>query len=191
MKTQHDLAALAANYHKALPGRMRQYLNNRGITDLLIDFHLLGWNGDRITIPISNPEGEIAFFKLAKDPEDNVPGPKMLASPGSYVELYGWEEVLKSPSQIIICEGEFDRLVLEAQGFIAVTSTGGAGIFRREWAAEFHAIASVYVCYDRDAAGKNGAARVGELIPHARIVELPEEVDDGGDVTDFFVRLGH
>jgi len=28
------------------------------------------------------------------------------------------------------------------------------------------------------------------MIPYAKIVELPDEVGDGGDVTDFFVRLG-
>src|SRR5207247_2881520 len=165
MKTQHDLAALAANYHKALPGRIRQYLHNRGIANLLTDCHLLGWNGDRITIPITNREEEIAFFKLAKDPEDQT-GPKMMASPGGYAELYGWEEVLKSPSQIIICEGEFDRLVLEAQGFIAVTSTGGAGVFRREWATELQKIPSLYICYDRDEAGTRGAERVASIMPH-------------------------
>ena len=111
MKTQHDLAALAANYHKALPGRIRQYLNNRGITDLLIDYHAIGWNGNRITIPIHNREGEIAFFKLARDPEDEA-SPKMMASPGAYAELYEWGVVLPQPGRIIICEGEFDRMVL-------------------------------------------------------------------------------
>src|SRR5437016_4061411 len=189
MKTQHDLAALAANYHKALPGRIRQYLNNRGITDLLIDFHLLGWNGNRITIPIYNREGEIAFFKLAKDPEDQT-GPKMMASPGGYAELYDWGALLPEPSRIIICEGEFDRMVLEANGFIAVTSTAGAGVFKKEWAKVFVNIPEVYICYDRDEAGEKGAERVAGLIPHARIVELPEEVGEGGDVTDYFVRLG-
>jgi hypothetical protein len=49
-----DLLQLDTNYHKALPGRIRRYLNERGISDLLIDFHLLGWNGQRITIPIFN-----------------------------------------------------------------------------------------------------------------------------------------
>src|SRR5207247_221374 len=39
-------------------------------------------------------------------------------------------------------------------------------------------------------AGEKGAERVASLIPHARIVELPEEVGEGGDITDFFVRLG-
>ena len=169
MKTQPELAALAANYHKALPGRIRQYLNNRGITDLLIDFHLLGWNGNRITIPIYNREEEIAFFKLARDPEDKVPGPKMLASPGSYAELYGWEEVLKSPSQIVICEGEFDRLVLESQGFIAATSTAGAGVFRKEWAREFQNIPEVYICYDRDEAGTRGRISRSCSMRHYRL----------------------
>ncbi len=185
-----DLAELALQYHRALPGRIRRYLNARGITDLLINFHLLGWNGHRITIPIRNREGKIVFFKLAKDPEDKTASPKMLATPGSSAELYGWEAVLEKPTQIVVCEGEFDRLVLEAKGFFAVTSTGGAGVFRREWAEYFQSIAEVYVCFDNDEAGRQGAERVGRLIRHARIVELPEEVGPGGDVTDFFVRLG-
>src|SRR5205814_8891092 len=82
------------------------------------------------------------------------------------------------------------RLVLEGKGFIAVTSTGGAGTFRKEWADEFKAIPNVYVCYDRDEAGERGAARVSQMMPHAKIVELPVEVGKGGDGTDFFVRLG-
>jgi DNA primase len=79
---------------------------------------------------------------------------------------------------------------LESRGFRTVTSTGGAGVFRREWAGAFQEIAKVYVCFDQDAAGTAGAKKLGRLIPHARIVELPQEVGEGGDVTDFFVRLG-
>src|SRR5207247_6637084 len=29
-----------------------------------------------------------------------------------------------------------------------------------------------------------------ELIPHARLIELPADVGESGDITDFFVRLG-
>jgi DNA primase len=180
----------AARYHEALPDRIRQYLNQRGIPDTLIDLHVLGWNGRRITIPIFNSKGELAFFKLAKDPEDQSSSPKMIAPRGSDVELYGWEEVKRKPRYIIICEGEFDRLVLEAQGFIAVTSTGGAGSFREEWAPYFRRIPHVYICYDRDEAGQRGAMKIGQMIPHAKLIELLQEVGDGGDITDFFVRLG-
>ena len=114
----------------------------------------------------------------------------MIAWPKGHLELYGRENLKDEPAQIIICEGEFDRLVLEANGFKAVTSTGGAKSFKKEWAKEFENIPDVYVCFDNDEPGKQGALRVARFIPHAKLVELPQEVGDGGDVTDFFVRLG-
>ncbi len=191
MPSAFDLFNLAAQYHRALPDRIREYLHGRGISDEVIDRRLLGWNGSRITIPVFNRKGVCASFRLAKDPNDRSDGPKMLSSRGSRVDLYGWEVLRLNPKRVIICEGEYDRLVLEANGFDAVTSTGGAGTFRKEWAAAFAAIPNVCVCFDRDQAGRNGALRIGQMIPHARIVELPEEVGESGDVTDFFARLGH
>jgi hypothetical protein len=191
MNQQQPLVDLARQYHGNLPERIRRYLNERGIPDYLIDLHLLGWNGSRITIPIFDRGGKCVFFKLAKDPEDQSDAPKMLTTPGAKAELYGWAELRARPEKVIICEGEFDRLVLEAQGFAAVTSTAGAATFREEWVRDFEEIPEVCICFDRDEAGQRGSLRVGRMIPHARLVALPEEVGEGGDVTDFFVRLGH
>jgi DNA primase len=185
-----DLRAQALEYHRNLPERIRGYLRReRGIADEVIDLHFLGWNGQRIGIPITDRNGQVVAFKFAKDPADTTNSPKMLATPGAHVELYGWERILSKPEKIIICEGEFDRLVLESQGFAAVTSTGGALTFRREWGPCFDPIPSIYVCFDNDDAGHAGAARVARMIPQARIVRWPEEIGEGGDVTDFFVRL--
>jgi DNA primase len=114
----------------------------------------------------------------------------MIAWPKGHLELYGRENLKDNPSEIIICEGEFDRLVLEANGFKAVTSTAGVRAFKKEWAKLFENIPDVYICFDNDEAGKSGAVRVTRFVPHAKIVELPEEVGPGGDVTDYFVRLG-
>jgi hypothetical protein len=147
----------AEEYHRNLPDYLRDYLSKeRGIADEIIDLHLLGWDGRRIAIPVLNRAGKFAFFKLAKDPGDPRYGPKMLATPGAHVELFGWERVLARPEQIVICEGEFHRLALESRGFAAVTSTGGAGTFRLEWAEAFHEIPRVYICFDNDAAGQTG-----------------------------------
>jgi DNA primase len=190
MTNQSNLAELGGKFHKNLPDRIREYLHGRGIPDESIDLNLLGWNGWRINIPIFDRDGKLAFFKQAKDPEDKNDGPKMIAWPKGHLELYGWENLKGEPSQIIICEGEFDRLVLEANGFKAVTATGGARAFKKDWVKEFESIPEVYICYDNDKAGKAGALRVGRLISHAKIVELPSEIGDGGDVTDYFVRLG-
>jgi DNA primase len=189
MTTPNCLLDVAIQHHESLPGRIRAYLNERGIPDQIINSNILGWNGWRITIPIYNQQGEVVFFRLAKYPDDNRPAPKMRSSPGSSVELYGWDEVLKRPGEIIICEGEFDRLVLQSQGFAAVTSTAGAATFRPEWAKMISQIENVYICFDNDQAGANGAQVVALMIPHAKVVQWPEEIGEGGDVTDFFVRL--
>jgi len=189
MNEGHTLEAARA-YHSALPIRIRGYLHRRGIPDLVIDRQLLGWNGRRITIPVVSRSGHDVQFRLAKDPDDPAPGAKMLSEPGATADLYGWETVRRNPRQLVICEGEFDRLVLESRGLPAATSTGGAGVFRDEWAEALSDIAEIYICFDRDEAGRRGAERVARLIPGARIVELPDEVGPGGDVTDFLVRLG-
>jgi len=189
MANQNNLADLARKFHNDLPERIRIYLNGRGIPNETIDLNLIGWNGWRITIPIVDSDGTVTFFKQAKDPEDKNDSPKMIAWPKGHLELYGWENLKDNASQIIICEGEFDRLVLEANGFKAVTSTGGARAFKKEWTKEFESIPEVYICFDNDEPGKNGALRVGRLIPHAKLVELPRDVGEAGDVTDFFVRL--
>src|SRR5229473_3083951 len=156
MPSTPDLFHLAAQYHRALPDRIRAYLNARGIPDEVIDRRLLGWNGVRITIPIFNRKGVCAFFRLAKDPDDKSDTPKMLSLRGSQVDLYGWEVLRLNPKRIIICEGEFDRLVLEAKGFDAVTSTGGAGTFKEQWSEAFSEISEVYICFDRDESGQRG-----------------------------------
>ena len=70
------------------------------------------------------------------------------------------------------------------------SSTGGARTFREEWAPAFSPIPEIYICYDRDDAGRSGARTVGQLIPQAKVAQLPASVGEGGDITDFFVRLG-
>src|SRR2546428_14180874 len=106
-----NLHELALHYHEILPDRIRTYLNRRGIPDALIDLHLLGWHRRRITIPIFNSSGELAFFKFAKDPEEKSSSPKMMTTRGASAELYGWEMGKGRPQYTIICEGEFDRLI--------------------------------------------------------------------------------
>lgn len=181
---------LALRYHEKLPERIRRYLEERGIPDAIQDRFLLGWNGRRITIPIYDEEGRLVSFRLARDPEQPDDGPKMLSAPGAGAELYGWEHLRTPEPALVVCEGEFDRLALEARGFASVTSTGGAGTFRRTWAEALSIVPDLYICFDRDIAGRRGARRIAALLPKARIVELPPEVGDHGDVTDYFIRLG-
>jgi DNA primase len=183
--------ALVDRYHQALPARIRAWLQDRGISENMITHAVLGWTGSALAIPIFDCAGRFAFVKFRRDPEERDPArPKYWSSPGAHADLYGWENMRARHERLVICEGELDRLCLESLGIPAVSSTGGAGVFKAEWAGAFHKIPEVYVCFDHDAAGRRGAARVARLMPHARIVSWPPEIGVGGDVTDFFVRLG-
>lgn len=181
----------AIEYHRNLPLRLYEYLNHRGILDEQIRAHLLGFDGERITIPIRDRTGGISQFRRAKDPNDAASAPKMLSSRGASAELYGWEWARMEPDRLMICEGEFDRIVLERFGFAAVTSTGGASVFKTTWAKALEEIPEIFVCLDRDAAGRRGTVKIGRCLPQAKLVRWPEEVGRGGDVTDYFIELGH
>lgn len=184
-----DLLELAVRYHEWMPLRIRGYLHERGIANFVIDRYLLGWSGWRITIPIYDRSGVVQFFKLAKDPADPGDSPALLLAPDGAAELYGWEHLEMAAEQVIICDGELTRLLLESRGYAAVTSTGGADVFRRDWAKEFARIPRVYVCFGNDDGARLAAMRIGRLIPHARIVTLPAQVGEGGGVPEFFLRL--
>src|SRR2546427_13229499 len=118
-------------YHNQLPGRIRRYLNGRGIPDPTIEQAQLGWNSERITIPVYDREGRLVLYKLGRAPDDPIDFPKMLCDPPRVrAELYGWDSLAAHPSSVMVCEGEYDRLVLEAQGFHARTGTARAPGFR-------------------------------------------------------------
>jgi hypothetical protein len=169
---------------------MRYLLTQRGLSVAVIKPYQLGWNGRRITIPVFDRHGRLAFWKLAGTPRDRTTTPKMLVWPaGTRAELYGWEHLRERQPSLVICEREFDRLCLENRGIGVVTSTGGAGTFKEEWAQALAEIPDLSLCFDHDAAGYAGARRVARLIPHAKVLTWPDAIGRGGDVTDFFLRL--
>jgi len=180
---------IAERYNRELPDEVRSYLKGRGIPATTIERQLLGWNGERITIPIFGRKNEVLGFRYAKMPADPGEPPVMLTDFG-LEELYGWETLMRTPQRVVICEGEFERLVLEAHGFAAVTSTAGAATFREEWLPYFEPVTQVFICFDRDLPGTAAAKKMQRLLPRARIVTLPPEVGLTAGITEFFGPLG-
>ncbi|MDP2939521.1 MAG: toprim domain-containing protein [Candidatus Omnitrophota bacterium] len=186
-----DLEEKAQSYHKNLPEKIKKYLNERGISDEILNKHLIGWNGQGITIPIPNRTGEIIFFKCRKDPDDISSKGKYWYDPaGAHAELYGWENII-SPKEpyLIMCEGELDRLALESKGIPAITNTSGAGTFKKEWLKELAELTGLYICYDNDERGFHGAGKRLEELPKAKMIRLPDMPDGKKkkDITDFFI----
>ena len=189
--------------HQALPDIIRRYLNDRGITDEFIARFKLGWGefyGKMwITIPIPKKDapGEYAALKLRRDPEASDEAlSKMMTWPrGASVELFDWQ-MFKGTTSLVICEGEFDCIVLLSKGIPAITSTGGCGTFKQEWVKDFTNLESVCVCYDSDDAGEKGASHTIELLKSIETlklyqIHLPMDMGAGlKDVTDYFTRYG-
>jgi predicted transcriptional regulator len=83
-------------------------------------------------------------------------------------------------------------MLTQQQGFPAVSSTGGASTFRREWVELFNQVKKVYICYDTDEAGRVGALRVASILREkAFIVRLPSPENGKVDLTDYFGKLSH
>ncbi len=190
---------LVEKCHRALPAHIRTYLQARGLTDAVIDDYKLGYGQfyrkPWITIPIKDIYGNYSFFKLRQDPalgNDKITYPK-----GAEAQVYDWENIIKPDNRVVICEGELDRLLLQSQMISAITSTHGAGTFKQEWAEKLiknQEINQVYICFDRDEAGRKGAERVAKMVEsggyETYIITLPEKVGEHGDITDYFVKVG-
>jgi hypothetical protein len=179
---------IAERYHRSLPEEISEFLKDRGIPATVMDRQLLGWNGERITIPIfGGTTREVLGFRYAKSPFDASQAPDMVGDENLGPQLYGWETLARRPHRIVVCDGELERLVLEARGFPAVTSTAGADVFLEEWADHFADIGQVFVCFSRRAAA--AARSIQRVLPGARIARLPAELGDDGTAADFFLAL--
>ncbi len=187
-------------WHNALTKEVRKYLNDRGIPDDLINRFKLGQGNVHgkpwITIPVKDLDGNYVLIKLRKLPNNNLDSPKMLVHPkGAGHYLYNIEAI-KENSELVICEGEFDCLVLLSHGIPAITSTGGCSTFKEEWLEYIKGLDKVTVSFDKDDPGKKAALElVKRLIdldsPEVFKIDLPENMKEGHkDITDFFIKEG-
>lgn len=186
---------LIQKWHDALlnaPEILNFLIHSRGSkTETLVKYKI-GWDGQRITIPIYDEHG-LCVNVRRYSPKSKGQN-KML----NYKAGYGKARLfpisnLKGKS-ILICEGEMDCLLANQLGFNAITTTGGAGTWLSAWNELFKG-KIVYICYDIDQKGKKGATRVAELLhPYAQkvyVVDLPLQEPDNADITDYFIKHGY
>ncbi len=189
----------AAMYHETMPENIREYLRSeRLLRDEDIEDYRLGYmerRGQRwITIPITDRTGSVLFMKLRQDPFNPAEGQEKYKSSGGEASIFNAQILNDKPSALVICEGEFDCLVLRGVGIPAICSTAGAATFKDEWVAQLGFVRELYVLLDNDEAGRNGAdsliAKLKVAHPNISILQvtLPPEVGEHGDVTDFFSK---
>lgn len=210
-------------YHEALEDNieaLRYLIHDRGLSTETISRHQLGWAdgtmgatlGKRfdkgllistglvkesghdslmncITIPyhVSGNAVQIRGRKLNGEPKYQTPS-------GNKARLFNSDLALSSDAtEVVVCEGEFDAMVLEQIGFHAV-GVPGAQSWQENWNGYFREAKRIYVVFDADEAGIRGAEKVTASIgPRSRTVRMPEIQEDGAknDPTEWIVNKGH
>ncbi len=171
---------------------MMDWLHRRKISDTVISEFGIHWGenpimGECIVIPVKNEEGIFSFNKYRRSPlsEDL---PKYTYDKGSHMSLYGAHKI-KDVDKVLITEGELDALVAWSANIPAVSSTGGALSFQRDWVDMFKD-KEVIVCFDADQAGGDGMAKIFDMMPWAKLVFIPTNLPHVKDVSDFVASGG-
>lgn len=172
--------------------RHHSFMNDRrGIDDDTLAEFGIGWDGRKYTIPIWDEDGELVNVRRY-NPKATEHKYKMVNIPGHGTgRIYGLD-TLEENHEVVLAEGELDRLVAIQQGLPAVTHTSGASVFQRAWARLFRGKV-VYVAYDDDESGDKGAAKVADVLKDEAEAVYRLRLKTGiksGDITDFFVTLG-
>lgn len=195
---------LPIQQHKALmslTGVIRDILRDkRGITDATLTRFLIGWDNERVTIPIYDEFNELVNIRRYKwnsyeDSSKMINYEDQLGNTYGENRIYGIENLYNDEiTEILWCEGEWDRLVAEQLGIPACTTTAGAENFRTEWFKLIKKKKRIYICYDNDEAGKRATEYLVENLRgeiEIYVVQWPENWREKGDITDIIVKDGY
>lgn len=173
-----------------IPPHALAWLHARGINDQAIKSAGLYWDNARrrIAIPITRDDGTV-FNKYRRDPATKE-GDKFVSDKGGSATLYGWQNA-KDADIIVVCEGEMDALRIIGDGTAAVSTTGGANTWKREWSERFSG-KTVLIWYDEDDAGISGGDKAAQAIAAhtTKCYRVRHDPAQGKDITDFLTSTG-
>lgn len=172
--------ATVQEWHDTMPANRRWYWTQRGLSDATIDRFMLGWDGRRYIIPAVYRGIPFGVKRRQSDVDDGIPA-KYTSMTGSRVGIFN-ADALWTAHEVVICEGEIDAMLLCQVGYNAVSSTGGAGTWKPEWAKFFAGVQRITILYDNDDAGRDGALKVRATLARARIATYPDGIKDAGEL---------
>lgn len=185
--------AAVAKWHDALitdEGPLLTYLREkRGLAHSTLLRHEIGRHYGKFTIPVRDEDRELVNVRKY----DHAATKNKMTNHSGHgaARLYPMEVLAEEPDEpVLLCEGEWDALVANQHGFVAVTGTGGAKNPPKDLSPLQDR--SVYVVYDCDDAGRRGARAVArQLLPVAKEVYVVDlGLGESEDVTDWFVAHG-
>lgn len=178
--------------------KLIDYLTNqRSLTMESIDKFWLGklnlYKKTWITIPLFNKEGEfIEGYKLRLIPEYENNGSRYMHYPKGLVidTPYNSYNLNSEQLQIVICEGEFDCILLDQLGFSAVSSNTGVANFKDTYLDILADYAEIVILFDNDKAGVENSKKLAEKVSlkyPTKLVSIATIPNEEGvkDVTDY------
>lgn len=177
----------------------------RGITLPIIQENGLAWDDSNECwlMPIfkeGDPEKSILNLKQWKAQEKIFRGTPNCAQHLYYPKGH-YDRLLDPETVILLCEGEWDALAaasitpFSSDHKYMVIGVPGAMIFKEAW-ADLFAGREVWILFDNDDAGRNGARHVTNLLYAARsapskvkILAWPENLPKGYDIRDLVKEL--
>lgn len=168
---------------------------NRKLPIEALEGYLIGWDGEKYTMPIYNQKGKVTDVRRLYI-HNKTRKLTMYGITGAKVGLFNCDALLDTmlnDEHVYVCEGEWDAIALnwllrknKAPG-IAV-GTPGANTFKVEWREMFRK-RTVTVCYDNDHAGAAGEQtvlrRLQDVTKKIDFIKWPEGVKEGFDVRDW------
>jgi hypothetical protein len=177
--------------HRRLLSRaavLERLLAVRGWSRATIEHFRLGFDGERVVIPVRGADGSLLTVLRYK------PGAaerKMLALKGRARDLFPAPEAVEG-EPLWVVEGEADAISAHELGLAAVAIPGVAYANRAaEWA---HRLADrrLIAMFDCDEEGRRAVNIVGEaLLPHAaevKVIDREGNRSDGHDLTDLLLE---
>lgn len=171
-----------------IPNNITKYLEGRMLNPIIF-----GWGNyygkNWIMIPVRDKDAKTLFYKLRKDPfDDTNPDKYKFYPPNSHATLFGQEILNSKHDKLVVCEGEFDSLLLRGKNIPAITSTAGAGSFKDEWIEMFSHIPNIYIAFDSDEAGIKGSINlIKKLLGQNYKGNLFHITLPVKDITDYFL----
>lgn len=175
------------------------YLAGRGISEEVAAKYRLGTIVDPIeghqgyegwiSIPYFTALDHCVGFKFRRLDDGK---PKYGSPTGQKTHLYNVTAVAEDSSRIVICEGEFDAIIMNEAGVPAV-GVPGVAAWKPYYSKLFAGFDTVYIIGDNDIRedkdtnpGAEFARRVASEVINGQIVQLPPSMD----ITDFYLAEG-
>ena len=193
------LQEAAHHYAQEISDEALAYLAGRGISEQTAARYRLGSIKDPIeghqgyegwiSIPYFTALDICVGFKFRRLDDGK---PKYGAPVGQKSHLFNVTATLASTKSIVICEGEFDAIVMEANCGIPTVGVPGVAAWKPFYPKLFSGFDMVYVIGDNDVKedgsnpGAEFARRVAQEVSSSQIVTLPP----GLDITDFYLANG-